>query len=633
MTSEGTVRLTVGQAVVRFLAQQRTERDGVEHRLFAGCFGIFGHGNVPGIGQALLEDEPTSRVHCATTRPATSRAWCTPPSAFARMRNRLHDLACTASVGPGVDQHGHRGRAGHDQPAAGAAAARRRVRHPGRRSRCCRSWRSRQRGDVSVNDAFRPVSRFFDRVRRPEQLPAALLGAMRVLTDPAETGAVTLALPQDVQAEAYDWPVELFARAGVARAAGPSPNRRALARAVELIRAARRPLVVAGGGVIYSEATDALRALAEATGIPVAETQAGKGSLPLRPPASLGASRGHRHHGRQRARPRGRPGDRRRHPLQRLHHRVPHRLRRTRTCGSSTSTSPRSTPPSTPALALVADAREALEALADALAGWQVDRRVPGSGPRRWPRSGTRRWSAAYTPRARAAARPVGGDRRGQRGVRPARRGGLRRRLDAGRPAQAVADARPEGLPRRVRLLLHGLRDRRRPRRPDGRPGPRGLRHGRRRLLPDDGAGAGDRGPGGRQAHRRAGAEPRLRLHRRPLRGGRLAAVRHVATATATRQRAAGRRRPAGRPGGQRGQPRRRRAAGRRAWTSCGPRWGGPAGARGPVLVHVETDPLVPSPDSESWWDVPVAEVSTLASTAAARTDYEKRRSAQRPYL
>jgi 3D-(3,5/4)-trihydroxycyclohexane-1,2-dione acylhydrolase (decyclizing) len=142
--------------------------------------------------------------------------------------------------------------------------------------------------DVSVNDAFRPLSRFFDRVWRPEQLPAALLAAMRVLTDPAETGAVTLALPQDVQAEAHDWPAELFDRR-VWHVARPLAEPAALARAVEVIRSARRPLVVAGGGVIYAEATEDLRAFAEATGIPVAETQAGKGSLPYDHPLALGA--------------------------------------------------------------------------------------------------------------------------------------------------------------------------------------------------------------------------------------------------------------------------------------------------------------------------------------------------------
>ena len=141
--------------------------------------------------------------------------------------------------------------------------------------------------DISVNDAFRPLSRFFDRVWRPEQLPAALLGAMRVFTDPAETGAVTLALPQDVQAEAHDWPEELFARR-VWHIPRPVPEPAALARAVEVIRSARRPLLIAGGGVHYCEATEALRVFAEATGIPVADTQAGKGAILWDHPQAVG---------------------------------------------------------------------------------------------------------------------------------------------------------------------------------------------------------------------------------------------------------------------------------------------------------------------------------------------------------
>jgi 3D-(3,5/4)-trihydroxycyclohexane-1,2-dione acylhydrolase (decyclizing) len=141
--------------------------------------------------------------------------------------------------------------------------------------------------DVSVNDAFRPVSRFFDRIWRPEQLPSALLAAMRVLTDPAETGAVTVALPQDVQTEAHDWPEELFAER-TWHIPRPVPEPASLARAVEVLRAARRPLAVAGGGVIYASASSALRAFAEATGIPVADTQAGKGALAWDHPCAVG---------------------------------------------------------------------------------------------------------------------------------------------------------------------------------------------------------------------------------------------------------------------------------------------------------------------------------------------------------
>ncbi len=282
-----TIRLTVGQAIVRFLQHQYTERDGIEQRFIQGCFGIFGHGNVAGLGQALLEadiDDPaTLRYYQARNEQAMVHA----AAAFARVRNRMATLACTSSIGPGATNM-----------VTGAALATinrlpvlllpgdvfaTRVANP-----VLQELESPSGYDVSVNDALRPVSRFFDRVWRPEQLPAALLGAMRVLTDPAETGAATIALPQDVQAEAYDWPAELFERR-VWHVPRPAGDPAALARSAAAVRAAERPLVVAGGGIKYSEATDALREFAEATGIPVAETQAGKGSLPYDHPLALGA--------------------------------------------------------------------------------------------------------------------------------------------------------------------------------------------------------------------------------------------------------------------------------------------------------------------------------------------------------
>jgi 3D-(3,5/4)-trihydroxycyclohexane-1,2-dione acylhydrolase (decyclizing) len=282
------MRLTVGQAIVRFLAAQRSERDGVEHKLFEGCFGIFGHGNVAGIGQALLEAELSAEPGALPYHQARNeQGMVHAASAFARMRNRLSMLACTSSIGPGATNM-----------VTGAALATinrlpvlllpgdvfaTRVADP-----VLQQLEDPRAGDVSVNDAFRPVSRYFDRIWRPEQLPSALLSAMRVLTDPAETGAVTLALPQDVQAEAFDCPDELFAPRmwHVARAV---PEPAALARAAAALKTAQRPLIVAGGGVIYSEATDALREFAEAAGIPVAETQAGKGSLPYDHPLAVGA--------------------------------------------------------------------------------------------------------------------------------------------------------------------------------------------------------------------------------------------------------------------------------------------------------------------------------------------------------
>jgi 3D-(3,5/4)-trihydroxycyclohexane-1,2-dione acylhydrolase (decyclizing) len=277
------MRLTTGQAIVRFLANQWTERDGVEQRFFAGCSGIFGHGNVAGIGEALLEYSGDLPYYQARNEQAMVHT----AVGFARAHDRLRTFACTSSIGPGATNM-----------VTGAALATinripvlllpgdvfaTRVANP-----VLQELEDARSFDVSVNDAFKPVSRFWDRINRPEQLPAALLGAMRVLTDPAETGAVTLALPQDVQAEAHDWPEELFARR-VWHVARPVPEPAALARAVEAIRGAERPLIVAGGGVIYSGATEELRALVEATGVPVGETQAGKGALPWDHPQAAGA--------------------------------------------------------------------------------------------------------------------------------------------------------------------------------------------------------------------------------------------------------------------------------------------------------------------------------------------------------
>ncbi|HEU5420092.1 MAG TPA: 3D-(3,5/4)-trihydroxycyclohexane-1,2-dione acylhydrolase (decyclizing) [Streptosporangiaceae bacterium] len=285
--SGGTVRLTVGQAVVRFLAAQRSERDGAEHRLIDSCFGIFGHGNVAGIGQALLEAELDQPGLLPYRQARNEQAMVHAAAAFARARNRLSTLACTTSIGPGATNM-VTGAAlatvnrlpvlllpGDIFATGPAAPVLQQLEHPAA-------------GDISVNDAFRPVSRYFDRIWRPEQLPPALLAAMRVLTDPAETGAVTLALPQDVQAEARDWPRELF-RERVWHVPRPVPEPAALDRAAALIRSSARPLIVAGGGVIYAEAAGALADLAASTGIPVAETQAGKGSLPYDHPAAVGA--------------------------------------------------------------------------------------------------------------------------------------------------------------------------------------------------------------------------------------------------------------------------------------------------------------------------------------------------------
>jgi 3D-(3,5/4)-trihydroxycyclohexane-1,2-dione acylhydrolase (decyclizing) len=280
--------LTVAQATVRFLEAQYTERDGVERPFFAGCWGIFGHGNVAGVGQALLEREQSDDPsHLRFFHGRNEQAMVHAAVAYARQRDRLVAMAVTASVGPGATNM-----------VTGAALATinrlpvlllpgdtfaTRVASP-----VLQELENSQQGDLSVNDVFRPVSVHFDRIDRPEQLASALLHATRILTDPAETGAVTLALPQDVQAESHDFPDELFAKR-VWHVARPVPEPSALERAVAVIRSARRPLVVAGGGVTYSQANDALAAFVEATGIPVGESQAGKGALPYDHPQAVGA--------------------------------------------------------------------------------------------------------------------------------------------------------------------------------------------------------------------------------------------------------------------------------------------------------------------------------------------------------
>ncbi|MCH7801394.1 MAG: 3D-(3,5/4)-trihydroxycyclohexane-1,2-dione acylhydrolase (decyclizing), partial [Chloroflexi bacterium] len=278
-----TIRLTTAQALVSFLSQQYVERDGTRNRFFAGVFGIFGHGNVAGVGQALQQYRDQLRYYVARNEQAMVHT----AAAYAKMKNRLATFACTSSVGPGAT----------NMVTAAAGATINRVPVlllPGdifatrRTAPVLQQLESPWSQDISVNDTLKPVSRYWDRINRPEQLVASLPSAMRTLTDQAETGAVTLALPQDVQTEAWDFPEELF-EPRVWHIGRPMPDASMLAQAVETIKNARRPLLVAGGGVIYSEATDALLEFADSTGIPVAETQAGKGSLPYKHPLALGA--------------------------------------------------------------------------------------------------------------------------------------------------------------------------------------------------------------------------------------------------------------------------------------------------------------------------------------------------------
>jgi 3D-(3,5/4)-trihydroxycyclohexane-1,2-dione acylhydrolase (decyclizing) len=269
------IRLTVGQALVKLVANQYVERDGRQNRFIEGIWGIFGHGNVSGLGQGIVEfaDKCGLRFY----RPQHEQGMVHIAAAFAKHRNRLSTFACTTSIGPG---------ALNMVTGAGVATVNRlpvlllpsdyfanrvpdpvlqQIEHPVER-------------DVSASDAFRPVSRFFDRISRPEQLLASLPEAFRILTDPAETGAVTVSLPEDVQAEAFDWPVEFFEK-HVWHVRRPIPEPELIQKAAELIKQAKRPIIISGGGTIYSGACDELRKFCDEFCIPLTETQAGKGIL------------------------------------------------------------------------------------------------------------------------------------------------------------------------------------------------------------------------------------------------------------------------------------------------------------------------------------------------------------------
>ena len=628
-----TVRLTVAQATVRFLAVQYSERDGGTQRLVTGCFGIFGHGNVAGVGQALLQAEllepGTLPYHQARNEQGMVHA----AAGYARMRNRLSTLACTASIGPGSSNM-----------LTGAALATvnrlpvlllpsdifaTRVSSP-----VLQELETPAGYDVSVNDAFRPLSRFFDRVWRPEQLPAALLGAMRVLTDPAETGAVTVALPQDVQAEAYDGPVELF-RERVWHVPRPVPEPAALARAVEVLRSARRPLVVAGGGVIYAEATDALRAFAEATGIPVAETQAGKGSLPYDHPLALGAVGST---GSTAANAVAREAD----VVLGIGTRYSDFTTASRTAFADPGVrfvNVNVAAPDTAKLAgtpVVADARTALVALAHQLQGWQVPeehRARAGRLAAEWDGTVQRAYTLGHGPLPAqsevigavnevsaprdvvvCAAGSMPGDLHKLWRTRDPKgyhveygyscmgyeiAGGLGVAMavrDTGDErdvfvmvgdgsylmmAQELVTAVQEGVKLVVVLVQnHGFASIGELSESLG-----SQRFGTRYRYRDPGSGRldGDVLP----VDLAANAES---LGVRVLRAGGVADLRA-------------------------------KLAEAKAHTG------------GPVLVHVETDPLVPAPGSESWWDVPVAEVSAVDSTRQARKAYEQSKAGQRPYL
>jgi len=277
-----TKRLTTGQAIIQFLLHQHVERDGKRQPFFAGCLGIFGHGCIAGIGQAL-QQYPQFRYYLTKNEQASVHI----AAAFAKMNNRLRAFACVSSIGPGATNmvSGAALATINRLPVLllpGDIFARRNV------APVLQQLEQPYSQDLSVNDAFKPVSKYWDRINRADQVVCALPEVMRVLTSQADTGAVTLALPQDVQTEVFDYPVELFADR-VWYLPRPVPEATLLNRAVDLIRASKRPLIVAGGGVLYSEAHEAMAAFAAQTGIPVGETQAGKGSLRYDHPQNLGA--------------------------------------------------------------------------------------------------------------------------------------------------------------------------------------------------------------------------------------------------------------------------------------------------------------------------------------------------------
>jgi 3D-(3,5/4)-trihydroxycyclohexane-1,2-dione acylhydrolase (decyclizing) len=278
-----TRRLTMGQALVEFMTRQYTSLDGVEQPFFGGVFTIFGHGIVAGLGQALLQ----AKDRLPSYFPRNEQAMVHTAIGFAKMSNRRRALACASSIGPGAT----------NMVTGAAVATINRLpvlllpgdifatRGP---APVLQQLESAASQDLSVNDCLRPVSKYWDRLNRPEQLVTALPEALRVLTSPADTGAVTLCLPQDAQAEAFDYPEALF-RKRVWTIPRPRPDEALLREAAGLLRGATSPLIIAGGGAIYSEATDALARFASATGIPVVETMAGKGALRFDHAQALGA--------------------------------------------------------------------------------------------------------------------------------------------------------------------------------------------------------------------------------------------------------------------------------------------------------------------------------------------------------
>ncbi|MEN3122620.1 3D-(3,5/4)-trihydroxycyclohexane-1,2-dione acylhydrolase (decyclizing) [Janibacter sp. LM] len=635
-----TVRLTVAQALVRFLGHQWSERDGQRQRLVEGCLGIFGHGNVAGVGQALLQEELAAdgEPPLPYVLARNEQAMVHTAVAYARQRDRLQTWACTASVGPGSTNMltGAALATINRLPVLLLPSSTFATRAAGP---LLQELEQPHGGDLTVNDAFRPLSRFYDEVRRPEQLSSILLAAMRVLTDPVETGAVTISLPQDVQAEAHDWPVELFADRAWHIARPPAEPAR-IAAAAQIIRGSRRPMIVAGGGVHHSGAEDALAALCAATGIPVGETQSGKGSLLHGNPQLLGAvgSTGTTAANAVAAQADVVIGVGTRYQDFTTASRTAFAAEGVRFVNLNIGSFDAA---KHSGLGVVGDAREALTALAAALDGWSVDDAYREEQARLWAD-----WDAQVEA--------------------------------SHHPSPRVTDALAEGRLTQgsVLGLVNELSD------------PRDV------LLCAAGSMPGDLHKAWRVRERRAyhveygyscmgyevpasigvrWADPTRDVFAMVGDGGYLMMPTELVTAvqertkvivvlvqnhgfhsigslseslgsqrygTAYRARGA----QSGRLDGEvlpvdlaanarslgchviEVHDREGLAAAIRAAKAA------PADG-GPVVIHVETDPMVFGPDSASWWDVPVAEVSHLASTQGARTGYEQAKTAQRTHL
>ena len=506
-----TIRLTAAQALVRYLTAQLTETG---EPFIAGVWAIFGHGNVAGIGEALH----ASRDAIPTWRGHNEQTMCHAALAYTKQLGRSRAMAVTSSIGPGAT----------NMVTAAALAHVNRLpilllpgdvfanRAPDPVLQQIEDFGD---GTVSANDCFRPVSRYFDRITRPEQLLTALPRAFRTMTDPADCGPVTLALCQDVQAEAYDYPAAFFEPRTWHRRR-PGPTRASWRAAAEAIAAARRPVIVAGGGVHYSGATDALRVFAESHSIPVVETQAGKSALPWDHELNLG--------------PVGVTGSTSANEICAKADLVLGIGTRLQDFTTGSWSLFRSDVPLVclnvaaydaakhGALPLQADAMEGIAAL-DAALGTAHGRRRLGRAEARVVRSG--RPADRGAEGRQCAAHRCPSDRRGAAGGRPRHRGHVRRRHHAGRVAQAVEGRAADVLPHGIRLFLHGLRDRRRARHQDGRAGSRRDLHARRRVLHDGQFRAGDRGDDGAEDHRRDHRQPRLRLHQPSAAGHRRGGV------------------------------------------------------------------------------------------------------------